>query len=407
MARANVKTWLSLDEWAEIMGFDPLAFNQLSSNSLPKNTVCGDIFFQFDWQHSDRIGRETIAQAIQEAEQEIAGEVGYNLVPDWSVAERLPYPRPSLPEAFGYGINVRGMLKSVEATKGHVISGGVKAKSLIAAGAAIVRSNLDSDSFSETCTVTVPTTVTDVNEIHAYYPSQNGDDGWEIRPIKVTLSGGNAIITFKIWQVVKADKLEIFNAQVLDADLAATYETTVDVYRIYNDPSTQLQFMWENLPDCNCGNSSCVACQLATQAGCFHLRDERMGFVVPAPGSWNASTQSFDTAEWSACREPDQIRLWYYSGNRDNSLARPYVELAPVWKKAIAFYAASKFERDVCGCSNVNQWIAKLRRDAAFSSMQEGGFNVTAEQASNRLGTTMGALYAYRQIQRPGVRVNK
>ena len=77
------------------------------------------------------------------------------------------------------------------------------------------------------------------------------------------------------------------------------------------------------------------------------------------------------------------------------------------WKFAVAVFAVSKFERAVCGCSNVNQFVEKWRRDAAFSSLQEGGFSVTAELMSNKLGTSMGALYAYKAIHQNGVRVLK
>lgn len=402
MARSDIRTWLPLDEWAQILGFHPLFFNQLASNNFP-STSCGDVFFQQDWQNADRIGRDTIAMAIQQAEQNIAKEAGFNLLPDWTTEERLSYPRPAFPESTNvYGINPRGFMKSVELTRGHIISGGVRAKSTITIAAPYVRSDDDSDGFLETCTVTVPTTVTDENEIHLYYPGLNADDGWEIRPIKVTLSGGNAIIQFKIWQIASANAFDTFNVQTLDADNVNSYEASVDVYRVYNDPSTQVQFLWEGDPS-GCG--SCVACEMGSQAGCFHLRDARLGLAVPSPGSWDASTQSFTSAEFSACREPDQVKFWYYSGYRDLSLSRPNVELAPRWKYAIAYYAASLFEREVCGCSNVNQFIGKWRRDAAFSSMQEGGFSLTPDQAANRLGTTMGAFYAYREVQR--MRVNK
>mgnify|MGYP006935492590 CR=1 FL=1 len=406
MARSEFTTWLPLDDFAKIIGISPLSFNQLHSNTLQLNTVCGDVFFQQDWQHSDRIGRDTIAQAIQQAEYDIAREFGANLMPDWTVEERLPYPQPAVPEMFGGAVNVRWMAKSVEATKGLMLYGGVKTKAVVQAGAAVVRSDSDTDGYAETCTVTVATTVTDTNEIRAYYPSQSGDDGWEIKPIKVAISGGNAVITFKSWQIVAANQMDALDAQPLDADSAASYETTIDVYRVYNDPATQAQFIWENTPDC-CGCSTCAACQLNTQAACFHIRDQRLGIIVPLPASWDVTNQEFTTQAWSACREPDQIRLWYRSGYKDDSLARPYAELSNYWKYAIAYYAASKFDRSVCGCSNVNQFIDKWRRDAAFSSQEEGGFTVTAEIASNRLGTSMGALYAWRTIQRNGVRINK
>jgi len=406
MARSDIRTWLSLDRFSQIIGIDPLHFNGLDSPTLHRNTACGEVFFQFSFQHSDRVGREDMARAIQEAEQEISREVGYNLLPDWTTEERLEYERPALREAYNiYGINPRWQMKSVEALRGHIISGGVRAKSSISLAAAVARSDVDGDGYAELCTVIVPITITDTNEVHVYYTGKGADDGWEIRPIKVAISGGNATITFKSWQIPLGTQMDQFDIEPLDADAAASYETTVDVYRVYNDPATQLQFMWEDAPGNCCG--TCSACQFSTQAGCFHLRDARLGIVVPSPASYDSGTGEFVTAEWSACREPDQIRLWYYSGYRDNSLARPYADLSPYWETAVAYFAASKFERSVCGCDNVNQFIEKWRRDGAFTSQNEGGFTMTAEQAANRLGTSMGGLYAWKRINQLGVRVNK
>lgn len=404
MARSDIKTWLSLDEFAQIIGINPLNFNQLTSTHLPQNTVCGDIFFQYAWQHSDRVGRDDIAMAISQAEQDIAREVGFNLVPDWTLEERLAYPRPSPSELYGTGVNTRWQLKSVEALRGHIISGGQRIKTLLAANAIVVKTDADGDGYDEFCTVTTAITTTDINEVHIYYPNKSGADGWEIRPIKVSISGGFATITFRSWQIPKATALEdVLDAQPLDGDLVASYETLVDVYRVYNFVSPQVQFLWEGGPNC-CG--TCVACQLGTQDGCFHLRDARMGVLVPSPATYDDRTGDWTGTDWTACREPDQVRLWYYSGWRNQNLLRPYVELDPYWKYAIAYYAASKFERPVCGCSNVNQFIDKWRMDAAFAS-DAGSFTTTAEIAANRLGTTMGALYAYRAIQKLGVRVNK
>lgn len=406
MARSNVRTWLPLDRWAEIIGLNPLNFNQLASNSLFPNNVCGDVFFQQDWLHSDRIGRDTIAMAIQQAELEIAAEAGYNLLPDWTTEERLAYPQPAMVGAYGNALNPRWMGKSVELRKGHVISGGVRTKSVIQAGATITRQDYDTDGFAETCVVIVATSVTDINEIRLYYPAKNGADGWEIRPITVTISGGNANIQFKVWQIAAANKMEALDAEVLDAHDSHSYESTVDVYRVYNDPSTQAQFMWEGCDDEGCCGT-CAACQFGTQAGCFHLRDPRLGFAVPTPGSWDSSTQDFTLAEYSACREPDQVRFWYWSGYQDLNLDAPKVKMSPYWEYAVAYYAASKFERDVCGCSNVNQFIDKWRQDVAHSSQATGAFTTTPEMLSNRLGTSMGAIYAWKRIQQNGIKVKK
>jgi hypothetical protein len=404
MARSDFKTWLSLDEFAQILGFDPLGFNGLASNTIRRNNVCGDVTFQYDYQHSDRLGRETMAIAIQQAEQEISQLAGYNLMPDWTVEERAYYPRPAITELYGIGINSRHQMKSIELEKAHVLYGGIKAKSLITAGASVFRSDSDSDGFQETCTVTIPITITTSDEIHAYYPAKNGSDGWEIRPISVSISGGFATITFKVWQITAANKMDALDPQPLDADDPTSYETTIDVYRVYTDISKQVQFLWEGCETGNCCGS-CAACELGAQDGCFHLRDQRLGFVVANPATYDQTSEKFVGNQWSACREPDQIKFWYYSGYRDFSLSRPYAELSNYWKFAVAVFAVSKFERTVCGCSNINQFVEKWRRDAAFASQEEGGFTVTAELAANRLGTSMGALYAYRRIQ--NMKVNK
>lgn len=396
------QTWLSQDEWANILAINPLHFNQLVSTKF-RATVCGEGWFEHAWQEADRVSREDVRMAIKQAEMQIAAEVGYNLMPDWTVAERLAYPQPAFPEAVGYGgLNTRGLYKSIEAPRGHLISGGLRAKSLIQAGVAVVRSDLDTDLFQETCTVTVPVTFTDTNLVHVYYPGHSGDDLFEVRPIQVSINGGFATIVFKIWQIVAANKKENLNADVLDADNPASYETTVDVYKVYNDPSTQVEFLWENGGYCG----SCVACQLGTQSGCFHLRDARLGFLAPSPGTWNSGDNQFDASDWSVCREPDQVRLWYYSGFVDYRCARPYAELSPYWKYAVAYYAASLLDRPVCGCSNVNQFIEKWRVDLLYAD-ENNGYTVTPEFAANRLGTTTGALYAYRRIHQNGVRVNK
>ncbi len=409
MARSEIKTWLSLDEWAEIIGLNPLHFNSLSSTYFDSN-ACGSVWFQHPWQNADRVGRDDLAMVIAEAEQEIAKECGYNLLPDWTIEERLPYAQPIVPGVYNvYGTNPRGLYKSIELRKGHIISGGMRAKTLVGRSSAVVRTDPNGDGYSELCTVTAPTTVTDTNEIHIYYSGQSGADEWEIRPINVTISAGVATITFKSWQIVDGDKCDILNANAIDGDVAGSYETTVDVYRVYNDPATQVQFMWESAPELD-SCSTCDACNLTTAAGCFHLRDPRLGIAVPAPATWDAATSAFVSGEWTEYREPEQVRFWYYSGYQDKNIDRYNVRMAPYWKYAVAFFAASKLERPVCGCSNVNQFIDRWRVDVMANKYGDGvgmSVNVTPEQLSNRLGHTYGAMYAWKQINRNGMRIAK
>lgn len=228
MARSDIVTKLALDEWASIVGMNPIHFNGMFNNTLYPNNDCTGPWFQFAYQHSDRVGIEDLAQAIQSAEQEIEAEVGYNLMPSWTIDERLPYPKSGNMGVINVlGTNARGVLKAIEARKGHMISGGVRTKTLLAANSAVVRTDVDGDGYAETATVVVPITTTDTNEVHLYYAGQGGVDIWEIRPIKVSINGGNATITFKSWQIPLAGQQGSLSSQPLDSELVGSYELSL------------------------------------------------------------------------------------------------------------------------------------------------------------------------------------
>lgn len=407
MARANTRTWLSLDRWAEILGFNPLNFNQLDYNVLKPATTCGHMFFQYSWQNADRLGREDIAFAIRDAERMIANRVGYNLIPDWTTQERKRTVRPGFPGLYNTtGLNTRGQQKSITANKGHLISGGVQVKTGIET-VAIVYSDEDGDGYDETATVTVATSVTDSDELRIYYPSKEGSDKWEIRPIEIDLDTvvAQAVITFKAWQVVIDAPQQDTAPEALDPTDATNYLTEVDVYRVYNDPQTQVQFLWESDSGlCSCNTANCTACQFGTQLGCLHIRDPRLGMFAYAPATWNAATSTFTNQDWAVCREPDQVRLYYYSGNEDLELARPRNDMEPFWEYAVAYLAAALLDRPVCGCSNVESLIERWQRDRTETTAQGSTFVHPAETL-NTFGTTEGAKYAWQRTNMEGRRI--
>jgi hypothetical protein len=391
MARANTLTWLPLDRWAEIIGLHPFHFNQLSSATyLPSGLTCGLTWFQNAWQNSDRISREDIAMAI-------SGDT----------AERLRFDRPGIRELYNRNNrNIRGQLISLPPlSHAWIISGGVRAKTGIET-AAVTRSDADGDGYAELVTVSVGTSVDDPDEIKVYYPGESGADQWEIRPINVSIASNVATITFNSWQIIDPDLQSAFDADVINAENAASYLTTVDVYRVYNDPQTQVQFIWEEDGFlCTCGTTTCQACQLNTQTGCFHIRDNRRGIVVPAPGTWDSGSGQFTSQEWSICRGPDQARVYYYSGWRDPSKDRNKSEMEVYWEYAVAYYAASLLDKDGCDCSNAMEFIHNWRTNVAHGSRERGAWSTTIGQLANRLGTTRGALYAINCIMQPGRRI--
>lgn len=414
MARADITTWLPLDTWAEILGFHPLHFNQLHHNTLMEGITCGLVWFQHAWLNASRISREDVAQAIREAETQIANEVGYNLLPDWTPKEngspeRLRYERPAVPTIFNAnGRNVRGHFLSLTTKKAHIISGGIRKKIGIetvdvddASGA---RDDTDGDLYKETVSITIGTTVTDPDELKVYYPGEGGADRWEIRPVEVTIDTdlNQATLTWKLWQMVKPNPQSVLNAETIDAATVTNYLSTVDVYRVWNDPQTQVRFLWE---EGNLCTGSCAACQLGTQLGCFHIRDERLGIIAPAYADWSESDQSFTAVCMNACRAPDQAQVYYYSGWQDNGLHQPKTVMDKFWQDAVAYYAASLLSKDGCDCSNAMEFIFQWRTDVSHARRDRGAFAVTQAQLSNRLGTTKGALFAWDRIRQDGRKV--
>lgn len=403
MARSGETfTWLPLETWRKALGICPFSFNQLvSASGLTPAGDCGEVWFQHTYQRTDRTSREDVAKAIRDAELAIREQVGYNLIPDWIEDERKPTEKSARPEVYNQGsLNVRGQMKSIDTRWGHVISGGIRAQEIIERAAAVVISDIDGDGYSETCTVTAATTVTDANEIRVYYPGQNGDWRFEVKPITVTISGGFATITFSRWQIVQYPDQERLDAadaaNVIDADIAATYYTTVDVYREYNDPQTQASFLWENDPS-SC--SSGVAASFTTQSGALFVRDERLGIVGYVPGDWDAATQSFNPTYWTSCREPDQVRLYYYSGwrNKDPRHTRRSVDLDPYWEKAIIYYSICLLDRFTCDCTNVERFVRYWREDLGRQG-SEVAHQVSERDLDNPFGTGRGAIYAWRRI---------
>lgn len=411
MARATERTWLSLDRWAQIMGVHPMNFNQLFHDTLnPQSRDCADVWYQQDWQSANQISRETLALAIRDAELTIAEYVGYNLLPDWVADERQRTARPSRPELYPRNVsNVRGQAKSIEVDRKHIISGGIRGTTEIATGISVVRSDDDGDGFDELCTVTFATTVTEACEIRLFYPGESGAPAWEIRPINVSLSGGTATVTFSVWQIVAKNNMVEINPDPIDAATAGSFETTVDAFRVYNDPSQMATLLWERDPELcsSCSGTGCPRCTHASQTACLLARNRRLGFFAYESASWDADDEEWDAKALAVERDPDQLRLWYYSGyeSTDPRVDCPRVELDPYWEKPVAYFAAGLLDRPICACNNAQEYVEHWREDLARIGTDRS-FQVSPADLDNPFGTTRGAIAAWKAVQREGRKVH-
>lgn len=416
MARASTRTLLPLDRFFKVIGLNPLHANQvvvdgdspITGDPMAPATTCGMPILQYSWQADDRVGREEIAIAIADAEALLTQWLGYTPLPTWVADEHVEMVQPANPTLLNAaGVDPRGFWNSLQLSRGYVVSGGVEAWSQIQLAAAIVYSDQDGDGYDETATITVNTTVTEPDEIAIAYPGKiaANDYTWEIRPTTVTIDtvAGTATIICRREQLVDPALMEALSVEQVDGQDDTKFLATVDVYRHYNDPSTQVQFLYDQTW-CDCLNGDgCSRCEGVSQNGCLKVRDSRRSLAMAQPGTWNATDSRFDTAYWSQYRMPDRARVWYRAGWRDNTQRLPSVQMDPQYERAIAYLALGMLDRPLCACESLKAFTGYWSDDlAATSSSPTGGtqtYRMSDAQLENPFGTTRAALFAWKLVQ--------
>lgn len=433
MARASLPTLLSLDRYARILGVSPPHFHGAAGETFfPLDNRCSDVWFQHSWQFADAISREDLADAIAEAEEEIALELGFYPAPKWVSQEIHPFPRHYRREVYRQtGRNVREQRVSLKADYAKVIRAGYRSTAPVGtatvAGGALVYSDADSDGFTERAAITLPTTLTNEDEIRVYHASQGADQAWEIRdPYYKAITGGNIVIYFYAWQLIDPALWEAFpttaganaiNLAGLEATPAVTVGTlvqSVEVHREYTpDSAVSAQFYWEPVPRTTvidglcaiCNGEGCQACILTTQNGCLHVRNGNLGLVVPQPATWDSSDEEWDQEAFTQCLDPDFVKIWYYAGDMSNRYLRgvSHDPLDDKWARAIAQLATTRLERPFCSCGNAQALAKHWREDLALSG--ESSYQLGMEVLDNPFGTRRGEVMAWRTINRSRDRV--
>lgn len=410
MSRANAFTLLSLNKYAKIMHLDPLAFAQGETAVRPADASCRDVWFQYDWQNQQIASREHVADKIAGAELDIAEQLGYWPAPLWIADERIPYPRTHPPEITDSGMDVRYRFRGVQARWGQVMYGGQRATTLLDVPTAMAFVDADGDGFEELVRFTLTLTETvDPCEVKAYFkvydaadadncrtdPSSSGADPvWEVRPLTVTISGLTLTVYCNSWDIFKPQLQESFTADIIDADDVNSYVDALLFYREYNDPETQVQFLWGN--DIYCGADVSI---WTTQSGVLQILNKRNSLVKLIPATYNASDDTFAMAsQWTNCYEPDGVRLWYRAGYTEPTKSCPV--LNEFWAETIAILATARIEQPICTCNAANQRvIAHWQNDLAM--LKESGSHYAMSDVLNcPFGTRAGEVEAWRRINR-------
>lgn len=410
-------TWLSLPRYAQILGISPVHFQGAVGQTVwgLANNNCEDVWPRHSWQNADQVSREDLAFIIKQAEDEIASWLGYPLAPTWVTNENHRYTQFHRPDMFAVGgVNPAGQRKSVKTKWKKVIQPGRRTVSLIGtasvSGGSLTFTDEDGDGFFERATVVYPTTETTACEIKAYFTGMGGVKEWEIRPAKSkSISGGNVTLIYDSWLFIDPDvqaahpDMDGFSA--IDITTTSNYVTSVDIYREYTDNTVaSAQFFWEpenitGITTCStCGGSGCTVCTFTTQNGCLLVRDVEGGWVVPAPGTYDASSAKWTSNTYSVCRDPDQVKLWYYAGDMDDSfLSGDSCEpLSDFFARIIAWLATARVERPFCQCGNVTSLADSWRQDLA--AVGETSYLVDFKLLGAPFGTRRGEQMAFKAL---------
>lgn len=401
----RVRTQMPLDRFAHLVSYSPMLFHQVYVPDLQPASSCSDPVLQYTWQPASggAPGRTEIAQAIQQAESVLESALRFSLTQRWQADEAVPLASKggigtagaSLPWVvagggwFGRADAWGGITARVDSK--YIISGGQEAWTLIAAGAAVVYSDQDGDSYKELATVTVAVAANvAVGEVALYYPGTSHDPAWEIRPTTAVISGGVATITFARHLAVAVALQERLDAVGVDGTVDANFLTTVDVYRHYNDPSQMAIVEWYDPSMCDVPTAGTIS----AQTGVLEVLDARNGLVRVVAATWDAVGGQWNAAYPTWASKPARVRAWYKAG--------PSSAMGKELERAVTFLALSYLDREWLTCEQMRNlqayWRADLAQQVATAG-QSVSYKMSQTLLDNPFGTTRAAVYAWRVVQ--------
>lgn len=401
-------TQLSLPYYAEIMGINPIQFMSANAPTVFPSTGCTDRWLTYSWQGGERVSRYELAVEIAKAEREIMSELGYYLIPRWTEDEEHPWPHFYDNRRWSLGgLTPSYRLKSIPLRQNRYIQGGVKTTALVGtpttAGADLVYTDEDSDGIIDTATITIATTVTDTKELRIFYAGYEGDERWEIRPVRSkSIAGGTATVVVDAWLMFDLDKLTDFPGSDGYDWLGLTDEsdlmTSVDVYRVYNDDSDIATLYWERHPSFAGVDTETTH---LTQSGYLNQRIASEGLVTVRPGTY--SSGAWTTANsFEGGREPDYVRISYQSGLREQTDNGGDWVIPEDLAVAVAYMATARVARPLCTkCQNVRALEERLRNDLSIMQRGETGTIkwVNKKVVDNPFGSLAGEVEAWGVVQ--------
>jgi len=393
MAIADVRTILSLDQYAEILGIDPILFNQMYTESVPANRGCKAVWFQYDWQDPNHASRSELAQAIAQAESLITNLIGYPPGPTWIEDEYLLYPSNKTSYDVYYTSRGRrypgvrqNRFKTIQLRHGKFICGGRRRVELIEAGVDPgVTSATDRVSF--TATYSGSETLLP-SEVGVFYDTDTREER-RIRGLQVRVNNTTGVITIEGWapQFVDPDLLNL--REEIDGDVLANYVNSVNIYRVYTSSDGEdyapVEFHWQNTS--SLGDT--------TTYGILERWNPIAGTVTPRPASWSEDDEEWSMQSFCSTVEPERVTLYYFAGHALDDYGR----VRPPFGRCIAALATALLGKPICGCTQDERQAAWWQREPGDNDL------VAYSQLQCPWGRKNGSWEAYEILRRQFMKV--
>jgi hypothetical protein len=393
---------LPIDHLRYIISYHPWHFWQLSDTTYtPIRADCDDIVYEYAWQSADRLGRDEVRRAIETAEQLIRNYLHYWPAPRY-LSETITWPTTHQPGFYGsYLTDPMGRYLPLKLPDHYVQAAGTEQLTLIG-DADVLFSDEDGDGLAETFTATIATTVTDADQVVAYFT--NADrltddmDRWRIEPVQVAISGGVATITGRKWLLVKPIRYEGVQRTPINPTVDSNFVSEIAVYQRTTNTDEQATLVWEAVPFpswASCEPVGTDPAAIATAPARVGIRDGPAGVVGvgqarKTDGTWTG------TGWWEQCnRPPDRVVINYLAGYPFTSR-----EMDRTWQRTVTYLAIAQTVRELCGCRGAGQQWRYLQQDLARTSGDAGeAFGaISAADLSNPFGTRRGAVLAWKHV---------
>jgi hypothetical protein len=310
---------IPLARYAQLISYPECQFFGVADAPGQVNSECRTIWVKAE--------RDMVLKYLLEAQEEIEKQIRYPLKARWVEEDNRPYSCP------------------VDAKWNKVIEGGVRAEEAVLLDAPV-------DLATDPATVgpIAGITFTDVDEVHVFHPSGTSfcpKEGVEIHPSCVTIAGGILSIEIPRCRLVREGYADN-PRDGIDYHDDGNFEDAVDVYRVYNDPSTQAELVWPH----RC-NSECAACSCSeyTRDGCIYVRDGDLGVLDVLPATYSGGAWTVASGNCLPGR-PERVRLNYRAG---------LTSLTPQAEDAILRLAHAKMPEEPCGCAVAQRLWARDR----------------------------------------------